>query len=260
MSVPFVDDVSAFADVGWPCVEVWLTKLEKHLETHSFESVQTLFTQKNIAPMAAAYQGGLLIAQGEQRQTNFTHYRRRLELCQALGIPLLLIAADYALSVDHTSMQRAAVSLKQAAQWAAGFDVKLGLEFRGGPAICTNLDTAISLVEEVREPNVGVCLDVFHFYKGPSKADDLARLTASNLAHVQLCDVAGLPRELMAESDRILPGEGDFQLAPIIDTLNRINYEGCISLEVMNPVLWEMKLTQVAELGRMAMQRWISWR
>ena len=62
------------------------------------------------------------------------------------------------------------------------------------------------------EPNVGVCLDVFHYYKGPSKPEDLDRLTAKNLAHVQLCDVAGVPRELMTDADRVFPGEGDFRL------------------------------------------------
>ena len=37
--------------------------------------------------------------------------------------------------------------------------------------------------------------------------------------------------------------------------LNRIGYDGYVSLEVMNPVLWQMKLTQVAELGLMALRR-----
>ena len=32
-------------------------------------------------------------------------------------------------------------------------------------------------------------------------------------------------------------------------------YDGYVSLEVMNPVLWEMRLTQVAELGLMALRR-----
>jgi sugar phosphate isomerase/epimerase len=251
----FADDIAAFAATGWTAVEVWLTKLEKHLETTTLDDVRALFTSNNLTPVAAAYQGGLLLAQGEQRQAHFTHFRRRLELCQALQIPRLLLAADYAPTVDLPSLQRAAVALKQAAQWAAGFDVTLALEFRGGPAICNNLETALNLVEEIREPNVGVCLDLFHYYKGPSKAADLERLTNANLAHVQLCDVAGLPRELMADSDRIFPGDGDFTFAPLMAVLKRINYSGYVALEVLNPTFWEMKATQVSELGLMALRR-----
>ncbi len=31
----FAEDVANFADAGWTAMEVWLTKLETHLEKHS---------------------------------------------------------------------------------------------------------------------------------------------------------------------------------------------------------------------------------
>jgi sugar phosphate isomerase/epimerase len=251
----FAADLTAFADVGWPAAEIWLTKLEKHLESSTLEATRQFFEERKIAPAAAAYQGGLLLSQGEQRKAHFDHFRTRLELCQALGIPTMLLVADFAQRPDATALQRSVVSLAQAAQWAAGFDVRLALEFRGSDAFCTSLDTALGLVEQCGEPNVGVCLDLFHYYKGPSKPEDLERLTPANLAHVQLCDVAGVPRELMTDSDRVLPGDGDFAFGPVVETLKRIGYDGYVSLEVLNPVLWQMKLTQVAELGLMALRR-----
>jgi len=251
----FADDLAAFADVGWPAAELWLTKLEKHLESASPESTRRLFADRNLVPAAAAYQGGLLLSQGEQRKAHFDHFRRRLELCQAVGVPTMLLVADFAHRPDATALQRAVVSLAQAAQWAAGFDVRLALEFRGSDAFCTSLDTALSLVAQCGEPNVGVCLDLFHYYKGPSKPEDLAGLSRDNLAWVQFSDVAGVPRELMTDADRVLPGDGDFRFGPVVDALKRIGYDGYVSLEVTNPVLWEMKSTQVAELGLMALRR-----
>ena len=251
----FADDLAAFADVGWPAAELWLTKLEKHLESSSLESTRKFLQDRNLTLAAAAYQGGLLLSQGEQRRAHFDHFRRRLELCQGLGIPTMLVVADFAHRPDATALQRAVVSLAQAAQWAAGFDVRLALEFRGSDAFCTSLDTALGLVAQCAEPNVGVCLDLFHYYKGPSKPEDLAGLTRQTLAHVQLSDVAGVPRELMTDADRVLPGDGDFRFGPVVDRLKEIGYDGYVSLEVMNPVLWEMKLTQVAELGLMALSR-----
>ena len=59
----------------------------------------------------------------------------------------------------------------------------------------------------------------------------------------------------MTDADRVLPGDGDFRLGPVIESLKTIGYAGYVSLEVMNPVLWQMKLTQVAELGLMALRR-----
>lgn len=255
LPTPFADGLNAFADVGWTAVEVWLTTLEKHLETTAIEDIRRLRNERQLTFAAAAYQGGLLLSQGDQRGVHFEHFRRRLEICQALEIPTLLLFADFAYRPDEKTLGRAVVSLAQAAQWASGFDVRLGLEFRGSDAFCTSLDTAIALVTQCGEPNVGVCLDLFHYYKGPSKPEDLAALTRDNLAHVQLCDVAGVPRELMTDSDRVLPGDGDFRFGPVVETLKRIGYEGYVCLEVMNPTFWQMKQTQVAEFGLMALRR-----
>jgi len=252
---PFADDVANYSAAGCSAMEVWLTKLETHLESNGAEATQALLAEKGMELAAAAYQGGLLLSQGDARSASFDHFKRRLELCQQFDIRTLLVVADFAQRMDGTSLGRAVVSLKEAAKWAGGFDVTLALEFRGADTFCTCLDTALALVGECGEANLGVCLDAFHYYKGPSKPEDLAKLTKANLAHVQLCDVAGVPRELMGDSDRVFPGEGDFNLAPILARLREIEYTGWVSLELMNPVLWKAKPTQVIELGTTAMHR-----
>jgi sugar phosphate isomerase/epimerase len=251
----FADDVNAYADGGCTATEVWLTKLEKHLETHPVADTRKLLEDRQMTLAAASYQGGLLLSQGEQRKAHYDHFKRRLDLCQGFGIPTLLVVADFVERVDATALQRAVVSLKQAAQWAAGFGVRLALEFRGAATFCSSLDTALSLVEASGEPNVGVNLDVFHYYTGPSKFDDLAGLTPANLAFVQVCDVAGVPRELATDADRVFPGEGDFRLDPIVQHLRRIGYDGYVSLELMNPTVWQAKPSQVAELGWSSLRR-----
>jgi 2-keto-myo-inositol isomerase len=258
MPATFAEDVEAYAGAGVPAMEVWLTKLETAIEQSSPGDVKKLLDDKQVKPVAASYQGGLLLSKGEQRRVHFDHFKRRLDLCQDFGIGTMLVVADFAEKITATDLERAIVSLKQAAQWAAGFGVRLALEFRGGDAFCSCLETALMLVEHCREPNVGVNLDVFHYYKGPSKAEDLARLTKENLAFVQVCDVAGVPRELMSDSDRILPGEGDFRLDAFIARLRDIGYDGYVSLELMNPMFWQSKPGQVAELGLSSLKRLIA--
>ncbi len=251
----FADDAENYPAAGCHTVEVWLTKLEKHLETVSAADTRKGLADRGVELVAAAYQGGLLLSQGEQRKAHFDHFKRRLDLCQTFGIRTLLLAADFAHEIEAQSLGRAVVSLAQAAQWATGFGVRLALEFRGTDAFCSCLDTALALVEQCREPNVGVCLDAFHYYKGPSKPEDLDRLTPANLFHVQVCDVAGLPRELMTDADRVMPGDGDFRLQPIIRKLKSIDYAGAVSLELMNPELWRTNPKQVIELGLTALER-----
>jgi sugar phosphate isomerase/epimerase len=251
----FADDVAAYAAAGFEGMEVWLTKLETHLESHSGADTVKLLEDHNLTLAAAAYQGGLLLSQGGQRRAHFDHFRRRLELCALFGIPTLLVVADFVEALDATALGRAVVSLAEAGQAAAGFGVRLALEFRGKATFCASLDTAVALVGQCGQANVGVCLDAFHYQTGPSKSDDLALLTRENLAHVQLCDLAGVPRELATDADRVLPGDGDVRLAAIVDRLREINYEGWVSLELMNPTLWQLPPASVAEVGLAALRR-----
>jgi sugar phosphate isomerase/epimerase len=251
----FAEDLDNYAEAACPAMEVWLTKLETHLETHSPADTRKLLQDRHVTLAAASYQGGLLLSQGEQRRAHYDQFRSRLDLCQQFGIGTLLVVADFTGAVDATGLERAVVSLKQAAQWAAGFGVRLALEFRSAATFCTSLDTAVALVEQCGEPNVGVNFDVFHYYTGPSKLEDLDLLRQANLAFVQLSDLAGVARELATDADRILPGDGDFRLGPILDRLRAIGYDGWVSLELLNPTLWKAKPIQVVEIGITALRR-----
>ena len=163
--------------------------------------------------------------------------------------------ADFVEQVEPVALERAVVSLTQAAQWAEAFGVRLALEFRSSSTFCASLDTALALVLQCGAPNVGVNFDVFHYYTGPSKFEDLSLLTPNTLAHVQLCDLSGVARELATDADRILPGDGDFQLGPILDRFRALGYRGWVSLELQNPMLWQTKALQVAEIGITALRK-----
>jgi 2-keto-myo-inositol isomerase len=251
----FEDDISAYTAGGFTAMEVWLTKLEQHLETQSPAELRKMLQDQGITLAAAAYQGGLLLSQGEQRRVHYDAFRKRLDLCQFFAIPTLLLAPDFAERADAGTLGRAIESLAEAARWAGGANVRLALEFRGSDRFCSSLPTALALATQSGEPNVGVNLDVFHYYTGPSKFEDLALLTPETLAHVQVSDLAGVPRELAGDAQRILPGDGDFQLEAIIAQLRAIGYEGWVSLELMNPTLWQVDATQVAGVGFSALER-----
>lgn len=257
MAASFAEDVQAFADAGCTAMEVWLTKLEQHLERSSPAETKRLLADRQLSLVAAAYQGGLMLSQGEQRRTHYDEFQRRLGLCQEFGIGTLLMVPDFAERVEPVDLQRAQVSLCQAAQLAASYDVRLALEFRSSTRWCACLETARLLVESCREPNLGVALDVFHYYTGPSKLEDLRRLRPESLAFMQLCDVAGVPRELATDSDRILPADGDFELTPLLDTVRALGYTGYVSVELFNPDIWKMKPTQVAQTALAALRRFL---
>lgn len=255
MSTGFEADVTAYARSGWTAVELWLTKLEAYLESHSVAEARRLLDDQGLDPVAASFQGGLLLTLSDERQVHWDHFRRRLSLLQEMKVPLLTIAADFTAEPHPDDYGRAAASLGEAAQAAGNAGVRLAIEFQKSARFCASLDTALALIAHSGAEDLGVCFDVFHYYAGPSKFEDLAYLTPDNLALVQVCDLSGVPREVAGDSDRILPGEGDFQLGPILDQIAAIGYNGYVSLEVLNPHLWQIPADRVADFGFQALCR-----
>ena len=260
LSTPFEADVDAYGRAGWSAVELWLTKLETYLQSHTVDEARSLLEQRGLQAVAAASQGGLLLSRDAERVAHWDLFRRRLDLLRRLDVPTLVVAADFVRDLVPEDYSRAAESLVEASHLAKEASVRLALEFQQGAKFCSSLDTTLALIAQCGAENLGVCLDLFHYYTGPSKFEDLAYLRPENLAWVQVCDLSGVPRELAGDADRILPGEGDFQIGPILDHLASIGYDGFVSLEVLNPQLWAIPADRVADAGRQAVERLLGGR
>lgn len=81
-----------------------------------------------------------------------------------------------------------------------------------------DLNAAISIVEQVEQPNAGILVDALHFDRSDGTISDLARVPAGRLHYWQLCDgpaerpatTEGLLHAARAE--RMFPGEGGIDL------------------------------------------------
>lgn len=255
LNAPVETEIEDFAAAKCQSVEAWLTKLEAYLEHHSIEQLEQLLEKTGVRLRAASLQGGLLTSQGAARAEAWSLLERRLQLCGRLQIPVLVVACDIGYPLQQGDLQRAQQSLGELAQRGEPAGVRIALEFQARSALGNNLQTAASLVEEVNSPYLGLCLDVFHFFTGPSKLNDLVYLTPANLFHVQVSDLADTARELASDRDRILPGDGDFQLDTLIERLRQIGYAGCVSLELMNPHIWQVPPLQLGEIAMTCLRK-----
>ena len=223
LDAPLEKDVEDYAAGHCHAIELWLGKLDQYLERYSETELGQLLEQHGVAAPVASFQGGLLTSQGDFRKQHWDGFAHRLAQCQRLGIGTLVLAGDIGGPLVQQDLDRIRVSLQQAAALAGRQNVRLALEFQGRAVFANNLQTAAALVAEIASPHLGLCLDAFHYYTGPSKAEDFGFLSADNLFHVQLCDLAGVAREFATDADRILPGDGDFQLDPVIEHLRQFH-------------------------------------
>lgn len=255
LNTPFEQDLEEYAAGACKTIEIWLGKLDAYLERHTLDEAKALLKSHGISAPVASFQGGLLISQGEARKQHWDLFSRRLQVCQALGIRTLVLAGDLRGALSQQDLDRAIVSLREAAGQGGRHGVRLALEFQANASFANNLQTAAALVAQANSPHLGLCFDVFQYYVGPSKLEDLGYLSKQSLFHVQLCDLSGQARELAADADRIMPGDGDFQLQPMVEHFRNIGYDGLISLELMNPQIWQNPPRQVAEIGMTALRK-----
>ena len=251
----FDKDIEDYAAGRCAAIEIWLTKLETYLTSHSLDDVRRLLDQNGVTATAASFQGGLLDSQGDARREHWDHFARRLELCQQLSISTLVVACDVAHPHGKRDLERVRASLSLLANSGQQHEVKIAMEFQAAAAVGNNLHTMAALVSETRNPFLGINFDAFHYYVGPSKSEDLGLLDSGLVFHVQLCDLADVPREYATDADRILPGDGDLPLDKIASSLRAIDYQHAVSVELMNPHIWQIPPRQFGEIGITALRK-----
>jgi 2-keto-myo-inositol isomerase len=236
-------------------VDLWLGQADGFLNERPVAALREAFERHGIAPVAASFQGGLLTSQGEARAEHWKTFAGRLALCRDLEIPVLVVAGDAHGPLGPQDLGRLSLSLVEAAKRAADAGVRLALEFDARASFPNNLQSAVALVEDVGSPHLGICLDWFQWTVGPSKPLDLWLLSRENLAHVQLSDIADVPREMATDADRILPGEGSSPADDLVRRLGEIGYTGGVAVELLNPRLWPVPPRQFGEIAITALRK-----
>ena len=255
LDAPLATILEDYAAGRCDAIDLWLGHAEAYLESHAPGELKELLARHGIDAVAASFQGGLLTSQGDARREHWRHFESRLVLLRELGIPVLVVAGDAFGPLGPEDLSRLSLSLAEAAKRAADAGVRLALEFDARASFPNNLQSTVALVEDVGHPALGICLDWFHFTVGPSKPLDLGLLTGETLAHVQLSDIADVPREMAGDADRILPGEGCSPPDDLVRLLGGIGYRGAVAVELHNPRLWRVPPRQFGEIALTALRR-----
>jgi 5-keto-L-gluconate epimerase len=113
-------------------------------------------------------------------------------------------------------------SLRECATHAP--QVRLALEplNRYESQLLNTVNDALAAVENVGAENLGLLVDTFHANIEETDISEAFRSAGDRLFHVHLAD-----------SNRLLPGEGHIDFGPIWNTLDKIDYRGAMVLEAV---------------------------
>jgi sugar phosphate isomerase/epimerase len=84
-------------------------------------------------------------------------------------------------------------------------------------------------------PNLAPMFDCYHFWSGLNKLEDMDLILPGEIGHAHFQDVPDMPRELLDNSTRVIPGDGVSPLTRILEKLADKEYTGPLSVELFLP-------------------------
>lgn len=118
---------------------------------------------------------------------------------------------------------------------AAGYDLKIMLEFSGSAPQANRIRDAWKLIQASKRTNCGLLLDSFLMFMKDLYLDDLEVVPAERIFTVHIADAKPKPRhELNMLKDRLIPGEGIIPLKDLVNAVKKKGYNGFFTIEIFN--------------------------
>ena len=246
--------MEGYARAGIRAVEPQLTKVREFAQKESVAAAKRLLDDLGLKAMSSSNQIGLA-EPADARARSLDDLKWKAELAQALGCDRIVAPSAGAGPYTADDYKRGADNLREAGEIAKPFGVSIMLEFSRTSRFAACLPTALTLVRNANHPNVRVMMDIFHFWGGVSKFEDLELLADGELHHLHFEDVpADPPREIQGQPNRVWPGEGIVPLRRVLDVLKGKHYAGAASVEMFNPAIQAMDPYDVAKRARAAVE------
>jgi len=246
--------LEGWAKAGIKNVEITDRMLDDFLKTDTLPAARAVIKDLGLNLVScAAVQPDLWIP-GATQVTSLETWNKRCEQFASFGVERIYCPAVTTRKVTAEDYKGAPDCLRQAGEAAKQYKLTAMIEFARNSTFIATLTTALKLIREAAHPNVRPMLDCYHFWSGLGKMEDLDQLRPGELAHVHFQDVPDMPRELLDNTTRIIPGDGVSPLVQILRKLAEKGSSGALSVELFLPEFQQgdpyevaMKIRQKAE-------------
>jgi len=243
---PFVERIRAAAAAGYAGIGLTMFDLEAVLGSG--------LTLEEMAKVGADH--GISVAELETLAFTPTPTPEELDAARRM------VEAGYQLGTRHMNVliglapgapvdvEETAAGFGQICDIAAAADILVGIEFMPFKAVAT-VDVATAIVEMADRDNGGLVVDSYHFFRGGSRLEDLAKVPGKRIITLQLNDVPlSAPADLLVETRtaRLLPGEGGLPLVEWIRTIDSTGANATLGVEILSDPLRELTVDEVARV------------
>ena len=202
-----------------------------------------------VSAMGVEY--GWIFSGGEERERLFGAFREACENAVALGCGMMMSA----IGPGTASTDEAVANIRRAGEIAAGFGLKLTLEYQFQHPVVRTVDILRDLIARAGQKNVGLLLDAYHLQRGGRPGRGFEDVPAAEIFYVQFSDVPDAPPASAPPVDRLPPGKGVVGWSDLFRLLAEKNYAGFLSYEAPNPAHWARSAVETAREGADAARR-----
>jgi 2-keto-myo-inositol isomerase len=221
--------------------------LDDHLKTDTLISAKRILTDNGLTIVSGAVGVTGLWEPNPNFSKNLDAFKKRCEQFAELGAPLVYSPCATAAQFMPDDYVRCVANIRQSAEVARQFKLKVAAEFVRNSTFLASLPTALRLHRAAAHPNFGILFDCYHFWSGPNKFEDMDLIKSGEIIHAHLNDTQDLPRELLDLHSRVIPGDGVAPLTKILRKLADKGYEGPISVELFLPKFQEADPFELAK-------------
>jgi 2-keto-myo-inositol isomerase len=206
-----------------------------------------VMTDLGLTPVSSASEVAGLWEPNPNHAAALDNLKRRCEMFTALGFTKTYAPVTATATFKEDDYKAGVDNMRKVGDVARQFGMTAMAEFTRASTFIATLGTMLRMIRETAHPNMRALFDCYHFWSGQSKFEDLDLVKPGEIAHVHFNDVPDMPRELLGQATRVIPGDGVTPLVKILRKLAEKGYEGPISVELFLPKFQEGDPFEVAQ-------------
>ena len=227
--------LEGWARAGIKNVELTNNLLDEFLKSDSLPAAKRLLTDLGLTPVSSACGVFGLWEPNPKRAAQLDAFKKRCEQFASLGLTKIYSPTPTTEKFTEEDYKRGVANMRENGDIAKQFGMVVMAEAVRTSTFIGTLPTMLKMMREAGHPSVAPLLDFYHFWSGLNKLEDLDQIRQGEIGHVHFQDVPDMPRELLDNTTRIIPGDGVSPLNRMLRTLADKGYAGPLSVELFLP-------------------------
>ena len=227
--------LEGWARAGIKDVEITNVLLDEFLKTDDLAAAKRVITDLGLNLVHAATGVTELWEPNPNRAAALDNLKRRCEMYANMGLDRVYSPTTCLKKITEDDYKAGPDNMYDAGDVAKQFHMQLRVEFLRSSTFISTLPTLLKMTRAAAHPNIEPMLDLYHYWSGLNKFEDLDMIRTGEIGHVHFQDVPDMPRELLDLSTRIIPGDGVSPLTRILGKLAEKGYAGPLSVELFLP-------------------------